>query len=184
MKYLVTADVEIRADSPEEAQEIFTWKAARSPFRIQQIGKPHPAPTPYELAVYAAIERWHMGDGEEMELHEYLGWTWDEYSLWVEQGVLPPEEPTIQPEWIAQGYIPPKKEGGQPIPLPPIAYYSGAMYSIMDVTLDGEGSVYHAGELVLGETIATQKGWATVLDLGENVGRNTWMALVKLRNDG
>lgn len=32
------------------------------------------------------VDRWHESDeGEERELHEYLGLTWDEYALWVER---------------------------------------------------------------------------------------------------
>ena len=29
------------------------------------------------------IERWHEGEGEHLELHEYLGMNEDEYSLWL-----------------------------------------------------------------------------------------------------
>jgi len=32
------------------------------------------------------IERWHEGDGEGMELHEYLGMSREEYRRWVEGG--------------------------------------------------------------------------------------------------
>ena len=28
------------------------------------------------------ISNWHEGDGQDLELHEYLGLTWEEYSLW------------------------------------------------------------------------------------------------------
>ncbi len=29
-------------------------------------------------------EAWHMGqEGQELELHEFLGMSWDEYSLWA-----------------------------------------------------------------------------------------------------
>jgi len=28
------------------------------------------------------ISEWHEGAGEDQELHEYLGLTWEEYSLW------------------------------------------------------------------------------------------------------
>jgi hypothetical protein len=31
------------------------------------------------------IGRWHEGEGESKELHEYLGMNWDEYALWVEK---------------------------------------------------------------------------------------------------
>jgi hypothetical protein len=30
------------------------------------------------------VDRWHEGE-VEMPLHDYLGLTWDEYALWVEQ---------------------------------------------------------------------------------------------------
>lgn len=48
--------------------------------------------TKREEAIDAAIENWHVKPvswrgGEE--LHEYLGWTWLEYKLWVEKGILP-----------------------------------------------------------------------------------------------
>ena len=36
-----------------------------------------------------AIERWHGGQGMGQELHEYLGWTWEEYGRWVETGEKP-----------------------------------------------------------------------------------------------
>jgi hypothetical protein len=29
------------------------------------------------------VDRWHEGDGEGVELHEYLGMSWDEYCKWV-----------------------------------------------------------------------------------------------------
>lgn len=39
------------------------------------------------------IEKWSNGqDGHDQELHEYLGMTWDEYSLW---GTKPSIFPTI-----------------------------------------------------------------------------------------
>ncbi|MFB6860487.1 hypothetical protein ACFCZQ_09320 [Streptomyces virginiae] len=33
------------------------------------------------------IDAWHDGEGAELELHEFLGMTWDEYRLWVEKPV-------------------------------------------------------------------------------------------------
>jgi hypothetical protein len=37
-----------------------------------------------------AVNAWHSGAGCGMELHEYLGWTWDEYVLWVrDAGEIP-----------------------------------------------------------------------------------------------
>ena len=28
------------------------------------------------------INNWHEGEGQDLELHDYLGLTWEEYSLW------------------------------------------------------------------------------------------------------
>jgi len=28
------------------------------------------------------VEQWHAGEGIEYDLHDYLGMTWEEYSLW------------------------------------------------------------------------------------------------------
>lgn len=30
------------------------------------------------------IERWHGGEWPDKELHEALGWTWEQYSTWLE----------------------------------------------------------------------------------------------------
>lgn len=30
------------------------------------------------------IDAWHDGAGEDQALHEYLGWTWEQYKKWVE----------------------------------------------------------------------------------------------------
>jgi hypothetical protein len=38
---------------------------------------------PTEDEVDDAVERWHTGTGLGMELREYLGWSWDDYSRWV-----------------------------------------------------------------------------------------------------
>lgn len=35
-------------------------------------------------AIDTAIDEWHEWDNSGMELHEYLGWTWEEYAAWVE----------------------------------------------------------------------------------------------------
>lgn len=36
------------------------------------------------------VDRWHHAKDADMELHEYLGMTWDEYSLWATKpSVLP-----------------------------------------------------------------------------------------------
>ncbi|MFZ2725139.1 MAG: hypothetical protein WAX77_02690 [Methylococcaceae bacterium] len=35
------------------------------------------------------VEQWHLGvAGENQELHEFLGMTWEEYSLWATQPSL------------------------------------------------------------------------------------------------
>lgn len=34
------------------------------------------------------IDAWHNSDSE-LKLHEYLGWTWDEYRAYVEKTTLP-----------------------------------------------------------------------------------------------
>lgn len=39
--------------------------------------------------IHDAIEAWHNGDGYGTELHEYLGFLWEDYARWAETGVLP-----------------------------------------------------------------------------------------------
>lgn len=34
------------------------------------------------------INDWHESDSD-LRLHEYLGWTWEEYCVWVETDVIP-----------------------------------------------------------------------------------------------
>ena len=36
-----------------------------------------------------AIDAWHEGEGNGMQLHEWLGWTWEEYSDYVTHAKLP-----------------------------------------------------------------------------------------------
>ena len=36
----------------------------------------------------ARIDSWHNGDGEGQSIHEYLGWTWEQYKHWAETGEL------------------------------------------------------------------------------------------------
>lgn len=36
-----------------------------------------------------AISRWHEDGDETRSLHEYLGWTWEEYKRWGETDVKP-----------------------------------------------------------------------------------------------
>ncbi len=31
------------------------------------------------------VARWHDGDGSDIELHDFLGMTWDDYRLWTER---------------------------------------------------------------------------------------------------
>lgn len=38
------------------------------------------------------IRIWHTTDDSDLSLREYLGWTWEQYSLWVEEGIKPYEE--------------------------------------------------------------------------------------------
>lgn len=46
--------------------------------------------TPEQAAINDKIEAWHFeGAGPGLELHEYLGWTWEEYAKWATTGVLP-----------------------------------------------------------------------------------------------
>ena len=36
------------------------------------------------------INNWHEGEGQDLELHDYLGLTWEEYSLWgTRPSILP-----------------------------------------------------------------------------------------------
>ncbi|TQS40395.1 DUF6980 family protein [Cryptosporangium phraense] len=37
----------------------------------------------------ARIDAWHHGAGGAMAMHEYLGWTWEEYRAWAERSELP-----------------------------------------------------------------------------------------------
>jgi len=36
-----------------------------------------------EDAIDQAVEEWHSGDGQGLELHEFLGWSEDEYSEYM-----------------------------------------------------------------------------------------------------
>jgi len=39
------------------------------------------------------IDQWHLGvAGQDLALHEWLGWTREEYALWVEVGTIPTQE--------------------------------------------------------------------------------------------
>lgn len=57
---------------------------------------PHPAPEPEivgkaltEDEVELRMAAWHGGSGGISKLHEYLGWTWDEYTRWANGAELP-----------------------------------------------------------------------------------------------
>ena len=39
--------------------------------------------TPQERRINDKIDKWHLHYKGDMPLHEYLGWTWDEYVVWV-----------------------------------------------------------------------------------------------------
>jgi hypothetical protein len=43
--------------------------------------------TPLELD--DAVTAWHEGAGADIDLHDYLGLTWEEYSAWIESGTYP-----------------------------------------------------------------------------------------------
>lgn len=36
------------------------------------------------------IDAWHDRPDTGQELHEYLGWTWEQYATWVETDTMPP----------------------------------------------------------------------------------------------
>jgi hypothetical protein len=36
-----------------------------------------------------AVDAWHEGGGHGVQLHEYLGWTWEQYGHWAETGTPP-----------------------------------------------------------------------------------------------
>lgn len=36
-----------------------------------------------------AIDAWHDGAGPGQSLHEYLGWTWEQYAHWVQTNEIP-----------------------------------------------------------------------------------------------
>lgn len=40
------------------------------------------------------IKAWHFDNaGPGLELHEFLGWTWEQYAYWAVSGVKPQEKP-------------------------------------------------------------------------------------------
>ena len=36
-------------------------------------------------AIDDKVEAWHEGDGDGLDLHEYLGMNWDEYAVWAKE---------------------------------------------------------------------------------------------------
>lgn len=44
----------------------------------------------FDDAIDDIIDEWHNGMYPGRELHEALGWTWDEYSAWVSDGTKVP----------------------------------------------------------------------------------------------
>lgn len=43
-----------------------------------------------EEEVMDKIDEWHEGNSE-LELHEFLGWTWEDYGRWAMTGLMPGE---------------------------------------------------------------------------------------------
>ncbi len=39
--------------------------------------------------VEAMIDEWHKDPLLDLELHEFLGWSWQEYATWAETGETP-----------------------------------------------------------------------------------------------
>jgi hypothetical protein len=48
-----------------------------------------PAKALSENDIEHRIDEWHTGEGGSADLHDYLGWTREEYAHWVEQSELP-----------------------------------------------------------------------------------------------
>lgn len=49
------------------------------------------------------IDEWHNGNGVNQELHEYLGWTEDQYAVWIYCSVI--FDPSIA-EKLASSFSP------------------------------------------------------------------------------
>jgi len=49
--------------------------------------------TPEEKAINDKIDEWHLNPSinEDLSLHEYLGWSWEAYQIWVLTGKTPAE---------------------------------------------------------------------------------------------
>lgn len=47
-----------------------------------------------ESQIERLIDQWHE-NAIDVELHEYLGWTWKEYQQWVETGNIPETKQAI-----------------------------------------------------------------------------------------
>ena len=45
--------------------------------------------TPEEKAINDKIDEWHLNYEGELSLHEFLGWTYKEYGIWVTTGEIP-----------------------------------------------------------------------------------------------
>lgn len=48
---------------------------------------------PTETQIYQAIDAWHDGAGEDLTLHDFLGWSWAEYAAWVSEPDWWPQRP-------------------------------------------------------------------------------------------
>lgn len=54
------------------------------------------AQTLTEEDILDRIDLWHEDTSTDLELHDYLGWTWEEFVAWVRDSTMipsgPPEE--------------------------------------------------------------------------------------------
>lgn len=46
------------------------------------------------------VEKWHLGEGPGLALHEYLGMTHEQYKVWFEKNELPPLPKNHQEMWL------------------------------------------------------------------------------------
>lgn len=58
---------------------------------------------PTDAEIDDAIEAWHASEGPAGQLHEWLGWTLDEYWNWVKSPDQIPDKPLKYSDTTAQG---------------------------------------------------------------------------------
>jgi hypothetical protein len=46
-------------------------------------------PARTETDIAERVKLWHDSEANEVSLHEYLGWTWEDYCEWVMYGTIP-----------------------------------------------------------------------------------------------